>query len=130
MTEPTLYERMGGAYPIATAADQLIDHLHTNATLNNRNRKVRDFHTEQFKAGYKFMVTGWCIEVSGGPRCYGGRDMIAAQQSLDLTDYEFDVVAHEIRNTLYRLDLPRPEIEEFMAIIESYRDNVLSRIAP
>lgn len=130
MTGTTLYERMGGAYAIATAVDHLIDHLHSNATLNNLNPKVRDFHTEQYKAGYKFMVTGWCVEVTGGPRCYGGRNMFESHKSLGLTDYEFDVVAHEIRNTLYQLGVPRHEIDEFMAVIESYRDKVLSRVVP
>lgn len=110
--------------------DYLIDHLHTNATLNNLNPKVRDFHTEQYKAGYKFMVIGWCVEVTGGPRCYGGRDMFESHKSLGLTDYEFDVVAREIRNTLYQLGVPRQEIGEFMAIIESYRDKVLLRVVP
>ena len=33
MAEPTLYERLGGAYAIATAVDYLVDRLHTNATL-------------------------------------------------------------------------------------------------
>jgi hemoglobin len=127
MADKTLYERLGGAYAIATAVDYLIDHLQTNATLNNRNQKVNEFHTKQYKAGYKFMVTAWCIEVTGGPKCYPGRDMFESHKHLGLTDYEFDVTAHEIRNTLYQLGVPPQEIGEFMDIIESYRGKVLSR---
>jgi hypothetical protein len=81
-------ERLGGAYAIATAVDHLIDRLQTNATLNNRNQKVNEFHAEQYKAGYKFMVTAWCIEVTGGPKCYPGRDMFESHKHLGLTDYE------------------------------------------
>jgi hemoglobin len=66
MADKTLYERLGGAYAIATAVDYLINRLHTNATLNSRNQKVNEFHKEQYKAGYKFMVTAWCIEVTVG----------------------------------------------------------------
>ena len=127
MADKPLYERLGGAYAIATAVDYLIDRLHTNATLNNLNPKVRDFHAEQYRAGYKFMVTAWTIEVTGGPKCYPGKDMFAAHKDLDLTDYEFDVTAHEVRNTLYQQGVPRQEVGEFMAIIESYRGKVLSR---
>jgi hemoglobin len=127
MTETTLYERLGGAYGIAAAADLLIDRLHTNATLNSRNAKVSDFHTDKYKAGYKFMVTAWTIEATGGPKCYPGRDMFETHKDLHLTDYEFDVTAHEIRNTLYQLGAPPQEIGEFMAIIESYRGKVLTR---
>ena len=127
MTNKSLYERLGGAYAIATAVDHLIDRLHTNATLNSRNPQVKEFHTERFKAGYKFMVTAWCIEATGGPKCYPGRDMIVSHRHLGLTDYEFDVTAHEIRNTLYQLGVPPQEIGDFMGIIESHRARVLTR---
>lgn len=126
MPEQTLYERLGGTYAIAMAVDHLVDRLHVNATLN-RNRKVDDFHTAQFKAGYKFMVTAWSIEVSGGPKCYPGRDMFEAHKTLGLTEYDFDVTAHEIRNTLYQVGVPQAETDEFMAIIEQYRNKVLTR---
>lgn len=126
MTQPSLYERLGGAYAIASAADHLVDRLHTNATLNKANPKVDEFHTAQFKAGYKFMVTAWSIEATGGPKCYIGRDMIGAHAELKLTNYEFDVTAHEIRNTLYQIGVPAAETDEFMAIIESYRTQVVA----
>ena len=127
MTEPTLYERLGGAYAIATAVDYLVDRLHTNATLNKANTKVNDFHTQKYKAGYKFMVTAWSIEAAGGPKCYPGKDMFAAHKELGLTDYEFDVTAHEIRNTLYQIGVPQRETNEFMDIIEGYRSKVIAR---
>ena len=127
MAEPTLYDRLGGAYAIATAVDYLVDRLHTNATLNKANPKVDGFHTQKYKAGYKFMVTAWSIEAAGGPKCYPGKDMFAAHKDLGLTDYEFDVTAHEIRNTLYQIGVPQVETNEFMDIIESYRSKVLTR---
>ena len=127
MADPTLYERLGGAYAIATAVDYLVDRLHTNATLNKANPKVDEFHTQKYKAGYKFMVTAWSIEAAGGPKCYPGKDMFAAHKDLGLTEYEFDVTAHEIRNTLYQIGVPQRETNEFMAIIESYRNKVIAR---
>ena len=125
MAKPTLFERLGGAYAIAAAADHLVDRLHTNTTLN-ANDHVKKFHTDQFRAGYKFMVTAWSIEMSGGPKCYIGRDMFEAHKNLGLTNYDFDVTAHEIRNTLYQLGVPQTETNEFMAIIENYRSKVVA----
>lgn len=61
------------------------------------------------------------MEVTGGRKCYPGKDMFAAHAHLGLTDYEFDVTAHEIRNTLYQFGMSPLEISEFMGIIESYR---------
>lgn len=49
MTDPIFYERLGGAYGIATAVDLLLDRLQANATLN-KNSKTSEFHTQQFKA--------------------------------------------------------------------------------
>lgn len=123
----TLYERLGGAYSIASAVDLLVDRLQTNATLNKANPKVDEFHTQKYKAGYKFMVTAWSIEASGGPKCYPGRDMFESHKHLGLTDYEFDVTAHEIRNTLYQCGVPQAEVIEFMNIIESNRSKVIGR---
>ena len=125
MAKPTLFERLGGAFAIAAAADHLVDRLHTNTTLN-ANEHVKKFHTDQFRAGYKFMVTAWSIEMSGGPKCYIGRDMFEAHKNLGLTNYDFDVTAHEIRNTLYQLGVPQTETNEFMAIIEKYRSKVVA----
>ena len=125
MSEATLYDRLGGAYAIAGAVDQLVDRLHTNATLNKANKGVEDFHTDQYKAGYKFMVTAWSIEATGGPKCYPGRDMFESHKHLGLTNYDFDVTAHEIKNTLFQCGVPRTETEEFMDIIESYRSKVI-----
>lgn len=124
----TLYERLGGSYPIATAVDHLIENLHKNATLNNANDKVKAFHAEQYKAGYKYMVTAWAIELSGGPKSYPGRSMFEAHSHLGISEYEFDVTAHEIRNTLYQLGVPREEIDEFMEIINSHRDEIVGEI--
>lgn len=126
MSEPSLYERLGGTYAIASAADYLVDRLHTNATLN-KNRKVEDFHTDKFKAGYKFLVTAWSIEAAGGPKCYPGKDMFEAHKHLGLTNYDFDVTAHEIRNTLYQLGVPQKETDEFMVIIENFRAKVIAK---
>ena len=72
------------------------------------------------------MVTAWSNEAAGGPKCYPGRDMFEAHQHSGLTEYEFDVTAHVIRNTLYQLGVPQKETEEFMAIIVSYRDRVIA----
>lgn len=129
MAEKSLYERLGGAYAIATAVDYLIERLQTNATINSMNPKVAAFHTNQYKAGYKFMVTAFVIEATGGPKCYPGQDMFGAHKHLGLTDYEFDVTTHEIRNTLYQLGVPRAEIVEFMDLVETTRDQVLTRAA-
>lgn len=70
-------------------------------------------------------MTAWCIEQTGGPKCYPGRDMREAHAHLAVTEREFDVVATEIKTTLCQLNVPEREFDEFMSIIESYRPMVV-----
>ena len=126
MTDPelSLYERLGGTYGIAGAVDVLVDRLYDNVSAN-RNPHVQAFHAEMGHAGFKFLVTAWSIEKSGGPACYPGRDMREAHAHLFVSEEEFDIVATEIAATLYHVGVPQPEHKEFMDIIESYRSMVV-----
>ena len=121
---PSLYDRLGGTYGIAGAVDVLVDRLYDNVSAN-RNPHVQAFHLMKGHAGFKFLVTAWSIEKTGGPACYPGRDMAPAHAHLQVTDTEVDVVATEIAATLYHVGVPAQEHEEFMAIIESYRAQVV-----
>ena len=75
--------------------------------------------------GYKFLVTAWSIEAAGGPKCYLGRDMVAAHDGLSIEAAGFDVVAMEIAATLMFLGVPERERTEFNDIIDSYRHEVV-----
>lgn len=125
MAGETLYERLGGTYGIAGAVDVLVDRLFANA-LVNANEAVHAHHGVPANApGYKFLVTGWTIEATGGPRCYPGHDMVKAHDELSITDDNFDAVAFEIAATLNFLGVPAAEHKEFMDIIESHRSQVV-----
>lgn len=123
-SQPSLYERLGGTYGIAGAVDVLADRLYDNATAN-QNPHVQAFHTQMGHAGFKFLVTAWSIEQTGGPACYPGRDMRESHAHLFVSEFEFDVVASEIAATLYHVGVPRQEHGEFMAIVERYRSMVV-----
>lgn len=124
-SDKSLYERLGGIYGISGAVDVLVDRLYNNVSAN-RNPHVQAFHLQQGHAGFKFLVTAWSIEKTGGPACYPGRDMGAAHAELKVTDEEFDVVKTEIAATLFHVGVPQPEHGEFMDIIERYRSEVVS----
>jgi len=125
MGEASLYERLGGIYGIAGAVDVLVDRLYTNASAN-MNPAVEAFHRQQGHAGFKFLVTAWSVEQTGGPKCYPGRDMSESHAHLNVSEHDFDVVALEIAATLSYLGVPQPEHDEFLALIESYRSMVVA----
>ena len=123
--EKSLYERLGGTYAISAAVDDLVDRLYVNGTLN-ANPAVKAVHDRGEKAGFKFRVTAWLIEKAGGPMVYGGLPMDDAHAHLNITDREFDVVGTEVLTTLYKLNVPEREIEDLMALLESYRSQVVT----
>lgn len=75
------------------------------------------------------METAWSIEKTGGPQCYFGQDMEKAHDALKIDEQGFDAVAMEIAATLNFLGVPAAEHGEFMAIIESYRSQVVTEPA-
>lgn len=77
------------------------------------------------RPGFKYLVTAWSIEATGGPKVYAGRDMEEAHLDLEVTDREFDIVHTAIEQSLHQADVPEQEEREFMDIIESYRDMVV-----
>lgn len=122
----SLFERLGGTYAIATAVDVLVDRLFDNA-LVNANPAVHAHHGDPSHApGYKFVVTAWSIQTTGGPACYPGLDMTSAHESLSIDDAGFDAVAMEIAATLMYLGVPENERIEFNRLIESYRGQVVA----
>jgi hemoglobin len=124
MTE-SLYARLGGTYGIAGAVDILVDRLFTNASVN-ANEGVHAHHGQAANApGYKFLVTAWSIEAAGGPPCYPGLNMTDAHANLAINPDQFDAVAMEIASTLNFCGVPKAEHDEFMAIIETYRPQVV-----
>jgi hemoglobin len=120
----SLYERLGGDYGIATAVDDLVDRLYENDALN-QNPVTREFHEKEGHAGFKYLVTAWTIEATGGPEVYAGRDMEEAHTHLEVSEREFDMVYRQIEQSLNQVGVPEQETEEVMDIIESYRDMVV-----
>jgi hemoglobin len=121
---PSLYERLGGAFGIAAVMDVLVDRLFANVWAN-RNPYVAAMHERNGRPGFKFMVTAWSVEQTGGPKCYPGRDMHYAHVDMVATEHDFDVVALEIAATLSFCGVGVQEQKEYLEIIESYRREVL-----
>lgn len=124
MTETTLYERLGGYNAIAATADDLTERLYDNATLN-ANPEIRAFHDRENREGFKFLLSAWVTEFTGGPKAYFGRPMDEAHAHLNITKREFDIVMTECRTTFYKFNVPEAELEELMGLLESYRDRIV-----
>ncbi len=49
MTEPSLFERLGGVYAIAAVVDRFSDQLLKNPKIVNSNPELKKWHTEEYK---------------------------------------------------------------------------------
>ena len=121
---PTLYERLGGAYSIATVVDAFIERLLVNATLN-ANPAISEARKRVPKAGLKFHVTTLVCEVTGGPCRYAGRTMKDAHQRLNITPKEWDAMVADFRATLDAFKVPKKEQDELIAIVGSTRNDIV-----
>ena len=82
---PSLYERLGGVYSIATVVDDLIDRIMGDSRLN-ANPKVDEAHHRVSRAGFKYLVTEMVCWAAGGPQKYTGRSMLESHAHLGITE--------------------------------------------
>ena len=121
----SLYDRLGGVYPIAATVNDLVDRIYVNGTLN-ANPILKAIHAKQGQAGFKVMVTNWVVENTGGPKIYSGFPMKKAHEHLQITDREFDVIMTECATTFYKFNVPKKEMDELMALLQSFRKQIVT----
>lgn len=122
--EPSLYERLGGAYPIAVVVDDFIDRLLANDVLN-ANPAIDRARTRVPAPGLKFHVTTLVCQVTGGPCEYVGRNMKEAHAHLNITEREWQAMLADFRATLDTYEVPAAEQAELVAIVESTKPQIV-----
>ena len=128
-TQASLYERLGGAYSIATVVDDFIERRLVNDTLN-ANRAINEARRRVPKAGLKFHVTALVCEVSGGPCKYTGRGMKESHQHLNITPPEWDAMVGDFKATLNKFKVPEREQQELITIVGSTRNDIVRPSSP
>ena len=123
-TQPSLYERIGGVYSIATVVDDFIERLLVNATLN-ANPAINEARKRVPKAGLKFHVTTMVCEATGGPCQYTGRNMKESHQRLNISQAEWDAMVTDFKTTLNTFKVPKREQQELITIVGSTRNDIV-----
>jgi hemoglobin len=124
--KPSLYDRLGGVYNIATVVDDLIDRVMVDARLN-ANPRVDEAHHRVSPAGFKYFVTEMVCWASGGPQTYSGRSMGDSHRHLMITEQEWEAFMDDFQQTLDRFEVPQQEREELKAIVESTKESIVVR---
>lgn len=121
---PSLYERLGGVYAIATVVDDFIDRIMEDPRLN-ANPKVDEAHHRVSRAGFKYLVTEMVCWATGGPQRYTGRSMKDSHAHLGITQSEWEAFLDDLRQTLDKFKVPAAEQAELLAIVESTRGDIV-----
>ena len=135
MTEPTLYERLGGVFAIAAVVDHFSDAVVQNPIVGQKseNPDLREWHTNNLGRlpGLKFMRTLWVCDISGGPQVYAATKpgethlgLEEAHRALEISPEIFDEVAAELARSLDHFNVPEPEKGEVLAAFAAHKGEV------
>ncbi|MDO9372431.1 MAG: group 1 truncated hemoglobin [Gammaproteobacteria bacterium] len=123
MTNPSLFEKIGGEAAVNAAvdifyrkvlADKRINQFFEGVDMEKQAAKQKSFLTVAF----------------GGPNKYTGKDLRDAHAHLvkrGLNDSHFDAVMENLGATLTELKVPADLIAQAAAVAESTRNDVLGR---
>ena len=124
-TSKSLYDRLGGAYPIAVVVDDFIERLLINDTLN-ANPAINEARQRVPAQGLKFHVTTLVCQVTGGPCKYVGRDMKTSHVHLNISEREWQAMLADFDKTLDKFSVPAAEHDELVAIVNSTKGDIVA----
>ena len=123
--QPSLYDRLGGVYSIATVVDDFINRIMIDPRLNS-NPLVNEAHHRVPPAGFKYLVTEMVCWATGGPQKYTGKSMAESHKDLKITSKEWEAFLDDFQQTLDKFKVPAAEQAELKAIIDSTRADIVA----
>src|ERR1700752_1649784 len=123
LESPSLYERLGGVYNIATVVDDFTDRIMIDARLN-ANPLVDEAHHRVPPAGFKYLVTEMVCWATGGPQKYTGKSMAESHSHLKITNKEWEAFLDDFQKTLDKFAVPTAEQAELKSIVNSTRGDI------
>jgi hemoglobin len=122
--KPSLYDRLGGVYSIATVVDDFINRIMVDPKLN-ANPLVDEAHHRVPPAGFKYLVTEMVCWATGGPQRYTGKSMAESHKDLKITSEEWEAFLDDFQRTLDKFKVPAGEQAELKAIVNSTRSDIV-----
>jgi len=123
--QPSLYDRLGGVYSIATVVDDFINRIMIDPRLNS-NPLVNEAHHRVPPAGFKYLVTEMVCWATGGPQKYTGKSMAESHKDLKITSKEWEAFLDDFQKTLNKFKVPAAEQAELKAIVDTTRADIVT----
>jgi len=107
MSEPTLYQRLGGVDSIRAIANTILDKHLANPVV--KKRYVDSVREELIPKLVDFLGEG-----TGGPQKYTGKDMLTAHRGMNVSEQEFLAVLDDIMEALEEHGVGEREQQELL----------------
>jgi len=135
MTEASLYERLGGSFPIAAVVDHFSDAVVRNPITGqgSKDPKLDEWSTDDLGRlpGLKFERTLWVCDIAGGPQGYGATKpgsadlgLEEAHRALEISPAIFDELVAELGRSLDHFNVPEKEKGEVLAAFATHKGEV------
>lgn len=116
--QESLYQRIGGKPALEAAVDRFYERVLADD-------RIRHFFDTVDMEAQRGKQKRFLAVVFGANQKWEGKDMREAHKHLDLTEEHFQAVAENLQGALEDLDVPKPLIDQVMAIAASTHDDVL-----
>ena len=123
--ELSLYDRLGGIYPIALVVDDLINRVAENDVLNDNPAIYAARKPERFP-GLKYQLTTMVCQATGGPCSYTGKSMEEAHEGMGITEAEWQELVDDFKASLAHFGVPEAEQQELLAIVDSTKGAIVA----
>ena len=124
----SLFDRLGGTYPIAALVDDYVDNLPSDPTIMgnpNVRAAVENAAANNGLPGLKYQITAFIIEATGGPYSYHGRDMVESHKNLGITQAEWDASVKVLKASLDKFKVSAAEQAELNALVAKMHDQIV-----
>jgi len=125
----SLVDRLGGDAAIRAVVDDFVPRALADDRVNfTRRGTPREWQaTPQNVAKFKERMVEFIGVATGGPQKYEGQDMGTAHKGMKITDAEFDALAHDLKISLEKLNVPARENKELLEIVGSARGVIVEK---
>ncbi len=125
IAQESLYDRLGGVSSIAAVADDIVERVLANETIE-ANPLVSEAHASASKAGIKYHVASLICQAAGGPCAYVGRDMKTTHADLNISEVEWEALMEVFQASFDSFEIPAEEQAELFAIIAGTKADIVT----
>jgi hemoglobin len=119
-TEPTLYERLGGAEAIDKVIADFVDNQVAPDT------RINHFFAQTDLVRLKEKLAEFVDHATGGPEAYTGRDMKSVHAGMNITVADFNALVEDLTKSLDKFGVPATEKQQLLDLLGPTQPDIVT----